>query len=41
MRPFLAACLAVVIVAVAASVVLDGLVQQSSSAAFAEPSARI
>jgi hypothetical protein len=41
MRPFLAACLAVVIVAVAASVVLDSFVQQSSSAAFAEPSARI
>jgi hypothetical protein len=41
MRPLIAACLAVVIIAVAAGVVLDSFVQQSSSAAFAEPSARI
>jgi hypothetical protein len=41
MRPFIAACLAVAIIAVAGAVVLDSVVQQSSSAAFAEPSARI
>jgi hypothetical protein len=41
MRPFIAACLTFVIVAVAAAAVLDSFVQQSSSAAFAEPSARI
>ena len=41
MRPFLAACLALVMLAVAAAVILDSLVQQSSSAAFAEPSARL
>jgi hypothetical protein len=41
MRPFIAACLVVVIVAVAGAVVLDSFVQQPSAAAFAEPSARI
>jgi hypothetical protein len=41
MRPFLAACLALVMVAVAAAVVLDSLVQQPASVAFAEPSARL
>jgi hypothetical protein len=41
MRPFIAACLAIVLVAAAAAGVLDRLVQQPSSAAFAEPSARI
>lgn len=41
MRPFLAACLAIVMIAVAAAAALDGFVQHSSSTAFAEPSARI
>jgi hypothetical protein len=41
MRPFIAACLVIVLVAVAAAGVLDNFVQQPSAAAFAEPSARI
>jgi hypothetical protein len=41
MRPFIAACLVVVITVIAAAAVLDSFVQQPSSAAFAEPSARI
>jgi hypothetical protein len=41
MRPFIAACLVAVIIALGAAAVLDNFVQQSSSAAFAEPSVRI
>jgi hypothetical protein len=41
MRPFIAACFVVAITAVAAAALLDNFVQQSSAAAFAEPSARI
>jgi hypothetical protein len=41
MRAFLAACVAPVVVAVGAAVVLDTFVQQSSEAAFTLPSARI
>jgi hypothetical protein len=41
MRPFITACFTVAIIAIMAAAVLDDLVQQSSSAAFAEPSARI
>jgi hypothetical protein len=41
MRPFIAACFAVAITAIAAAAVLDNFVQRSSATAFAEPSARI
>jgi hypothetical protein len=41
MRVFIAACLAVGIIAVAAVAILDNFVQEPSSAAFAEESARI
>ena len=41
MRIFFAACLAAAVMAVAAAAVLDNLVQEPVSAAFAEPSARI
>jgi hypothetical protein len=41
MRVFLAACVAVVVIAITAAVVLDNFVQEGSSAAFALPSARI
>jgi hypothetical protein len=40
MRSFIAACLAVAAIAIGSAVVLDALVQQSSSAAFAEGSVR-
>jgi hypothetical protein len=41
MRPFIAACFVVAITAFAVAAVLDNFVQQSSTAAFTEPSARI
>jgi hypothetical protein len=41
MRVFIAACLVAGVIAVGAAVVLDKFVQESSSAAFTEPSARI
>jgi hypothetical protein len=41
MREFIAACLVAGIIAVAAAAVLDNFVQQPSSVAFTEPSARI
>ena len=41
MRPFITACLVAGIIAVGATGVLDNFVQQSSSAAFTEPSARV
>jgi len=41
MRTFMVACFVVGIIAVGATVVLDSLVQEPASAAFAEPSARI
>lgn len=40
MRSFIAACLAAAIIAVAAAGILDNFVQQPSSAAYAESSAR-
>jgi hypothetical protein len=41
MRAFLVACVAAVVIAIAAAVVLDRFVQQTSAAAFTLPSARI
>jgi hypothetical protein len=41
MRAFIVACCAVIAIAVGAAVVLDRFVQESSAAAFTEPSARI
>ena len=41
MRVFIVACLVVTMVAVGAAAVLDHFVQESSSTAFTEPSARI
>ena len=41
MRAFMVACFAAGVIALAAAVVLDRLVQEPASAAFAEPSARI
>jgi len=41
MRAFIVACCAVIAIAVSAAVVLDRFVQESSSTAFTEPSARI
>ena len=40
MRTFLVACLAAGVIAVGAAAILDSLVQEPVSAAFAEPSAR-
>jgi hypothetical protein len=40
-RFFIAACFVAVIIAIGAAAVLDNLVQQSSMAAFSEPSVRI
>lgn len=40
MRPFIAASLAIVIIAVGAAVILDNFVQQSSAAAFTVPGVR-
>jgi|HubBroStandDraft_4_1064222.scaffolds.fasta_scaffold623269_1 hypothetical protein len=39
MRSFLAACVATVVIAISAAVVLDRFVQQTSAAAFTLPSA--
>jgi hypothetical protein len=41
MRMFIAACFVAGIIAVGAAAVLDNLVQEPASMAFAEPSARI
>jgi hypothetical protein len=41
MQAFIAACFVAVAIAVGAAAILDGVVQESSAAAFAEPSARI
>jgi hypothetical protein len=41
MRAFALACLFAVVVAVVAAVILDNFVQQSATAAFALPSARV
>jgi hypothetical protein len=41
MRPFIAACIVATMIAFAAAAVLDNFVQQSSAAAFTEPSARL
>ena len=41
MRPFIVACLVATAIAVGSAAVLDALVQQSSSAAFAEGSVRL
>lgn len=41
MRAFIVACLVAAIIGVGAAAVLDNFVQESSSAAFTEPSARI
>jgi hypothetical protein len=41
MRVFIAACLVALMIAVGAAVVLDDFVQESSSNAFTESSARI
>ena len=41
MRSFLAACVATVVIAISAAVVLDRFVQQTSAAALTLPSARI
>jgi hypothetical protein len=41
MRAFLAACVAIVVIAIGAAVVLDRFVQRTSAAAFTWPSARI
>jgi hypothetical protein len=41
MKAFIAACFVAVVVAVGAAAILDNSVQESSAAAFAEPSARI
>jgi NaMN:DMB phosphoribosyltransferase len=41
MRVFIVACIVAGIIAAGAAVTLDGFVQESSSAAFTEPSARI
>jgi hypothetical protein len=41
MRPFILACCVATLIAVGAAVVLDRFVQESSSTAFTEPSARI
>jgi hypothetical protein len=41
MRAFIMACLVAVGIAVTAVAILDNFVQETASAAFAEPSARI
>jgi hypothetical protein len=41
MRVFIVACFVVGIVAVGTAAVLDGFVQESSAAAFAEPGVRV
>jgi hypothetical protein len=41
MRALIVACFAAVAIAVGAAAILDNLVQESSAAAFTEPSARI
>jgi hypothetical protein len=41
MRAFAVACLVVVAIAIGAAASLDNFVQESSAAAFTEPSARI
>jgi hypothetical protein len=41
MRAFMVACFVIGFIAVGAAVVLDGLLQEPASAAFAEPSVRI
>jgi hypothetical protein len=41
MRVFIVACLAATMIAVTAAALLDDLVQESSKAAFTEPTARI
>ena len=41
MQAFIAACFVAVAIAVGAAAILDGVVQESSAAAFAEPSVRI
>jgi len=41
MRIFIVACVVAGVIAVAAAAVLENFVQERSSAAFAEPSARI
>ncbi|MGZ3352815.1 MAG: hypothetical protein ACXU89_28155 [Xanthobacteraceae bacterium] len=41
MRAFVMACLAAGVIAVGAAAILDNLVQEPASVAFAEPSARI
>jgi hypothetical protein len=41
MRVFIVACFTAGIIAIGAAGILDNLVQESSSAAFAEPAARI
>lgn len=40
MRAFLAACVAVVVIAIGAAVILDRFAQESSAAAFTEPGVR-
>jgi hypothetical protein len=41
MRAFIVACAAAVMIAAGAAAVFDSFVQETASAAFAEPSARI
>jgi hypothetical protein len=41
MRAFIVACVVAGIIAVSAAAILDNFVQESASAAFAEPRARI
>jgi hypothetical protein len=41
MRSFAIACAVAVVIAVGAAAILDNVVQETASAAFAEPSARI
>ena len=41
MRIFLAACAAAVVIAIGVAVVLDGFIQESSTAAFSRPGVRL
>jgi len=41
MRIFIAACFAAAVIAFGCAVVLDNIVQEDASAAFAEPSVRL
>jgi hypothetical protein len=41
MRPFIAACLAILVIALSAMIILDRLVQEPVSEAFATTGARI